>query len=60
MVTRLFPYLYCCLCFEKLEPEDCFEENGKKVDVCKPCGLREFELLCDMFEAGYFQPRDWI
>lgn len=34
--------LYCCLCFETLEPEDCWEdEEGVKWDICRPCKEHE-------------------
>lgn len=36
--------LYCCLCFETLTPEECYEDSdGVKWDICKNCGEMEKE-----------------
>jgi hypothetical protein len=51
-VTPLIPGLYCCLCFEQLNPEDCaIDDNGQKWDICKTCYLIE-QLMIDLKEYG--------
>jgi hypothetical protein len=37
-VTPLFPYPYCCICYEQISEETCWQDpNGIKWDICKPC-----------------------
>jgi hypothetical protein len=31
----------CCLCFERVKPEDLATEDGQRVDVCRPCMEQE-------------------
>lgn len=45
-------HLFCCICFEVLEPEDCaVDTDGKKWDACKgscalQAGITEAEPEC--------------
>lgn len=37
----------CCHCFERISQDDLWTdpEDGRKVDVCKPCKTREDEMM---------------
>lgn len=35
--TPLFPYPYCCLCFEKLTVDNIAENEKGLIDVCLEC-----------------------
>ena len=35
--TPLFPYPFCCICFERLTSKNVLVEGDKLVDVCIDC-----------------------
>lgn len=43
IVTPIFDYLYCCLCFERLTDDNIVVRSDGKWNVCKDCESDIFE-----------------